>query len=35
MDIEFEIDSGDVPALVLKAAAKSVNPWQGGENGEP
>jgi hypothetical protein len=35
MDIEFEIDSGDVPALVLKAAAKNVNPWRGGENGEP
>ena len=35
MDIEFEIDTGDVPALVLKAAAKNVNPWRRGENGEP
>jgi len=35
MDIEFEVDSGDVPGLVLKVAAENVNPWRGGENGEP
>jgi uncharacterized protein involved in outer membrane biogenesis len=34
--MEFEVDSGDVPGLVLKAAGQNVNPWRGRQkNGRP
>ena len=35
MDLELEVDARDTPALVLKAMAKEVNPWQGEKSGGP
>jgi hypothetical protein len=35
LDMEFQVDTRDVPGLVLKAAAKNVNPWRGDQNAKP